>query len=56
MSDTARQYPAPCVSCKENKGFPILVRTISGQPRQIEIKLRCRDCGHEWTQIISSDN
>jgi hypothetical protein len=51
-----RQYPAPCVSCNEVKGFPFLVRTITGQPGQIEIKLRCRDCGHEWAQIISTDN
>jgi hypothetical protein len=56
MSETTRQYPIHCASCDEQKGFPILVRTISGQPRQIEIKLRCRDCGHEWLQIISSDD
>ena len=56
MSETTRQYPARCVRCHEEKGFPILVRTISGRPGQIEIKLRCRDCGHEWAQIISSND
>jgi DNA-directed RNA polymerase subunit M/transcription elongation factor TFIIS len=56
MSETIRQYPVRCVRCKEEKGLPFLVRTVSGQPSQIEIKLRCRDCGHEWAQVIATDN
>ena len=56
MPDTSRQYPAECGSCKEDKGFPFLVRTLSDRPGHIEIKLRCRACGHEWAQIISTDD
>lgn len=56
MSNKARQYPAECGSCKEEKGFPVLVRTLSDQPGHIEIKLRCRNCGHEWAQVISTND
>jgi DNA-directed RNA polymerase subunit M/transcription elongation factor TFIIS len=55
MPDTSRQYPAACGSCKEEMAFPVLVRTVSQQPGHLEIKLRCRKCGHEWEQVISTN-
>jgi hypothetical protein len=30
------------------------VRTLNEKPGHIEIKLRCRDCGHEWAKVVSS--
>ena len=55
MSDATRQYPIPCVSCDQQKGYPFQVRTLQDKPGHIEIRLRCRDCGHEWTQIVSNN-
>lgn len=54
MSATPRQYPVPCAKCTEEKGFPYQVRTLSEKPGHIEVKLRCRDCGHEWVEVVSS--
>ena len=56
MPETTRQYPAECGSCKEEKGFPFQVRTLNDRPGQIEIRLRCRNCGHEWAQVISTSD
>lgn len=53
-TDRARQYPVVCPSCDETKGYPYQVRTMSDQPGSIEIKLRCRDCNHEWIEIVSN--
>ena len=50
----ARQYPVACPQCAETKGFPYQVRTVSDQPGSIEVKLRCRDCSHEWVELIAS--
>jgi len=55
MSEAKRQYPASCVSCEKEKGYPFQVRTLQNQPGHIEIRLRCRDCGYEWIQIISNN-
>ena len=52
MSDTQRQYPAPCPICNGDRGFPYQVRTLIERPGHIEIKLRCRDCGHEWADVV----
>ena len=52
MSDTTPQYPTRCVSCGKEKGYPFQVRTLSDKPGHIEIRLRCRECGHEWVQIV----
>ena len=38
------------------KGYPYQVRTMSAQPGAIEVKLRCRDCNHEWVEIVSSND
>ena len=35
------------------KGFPYQVRTLNDQTGSIEVKLRCRDCRHEWIEIVS---
>jgi hypothetical protein len=53
--DVSRQYPVHCPTCNEVKGFPYQVRTISDQPGSIEVKLRCRDCNHEWVKVVASD-
>lgn len=52
MSDTP-QYPTRCVSCDNQKGYPFQVRTLGDKPGHIEIRLRCRDCGHEWIEIVA---
>lgn len=54
MSDTTPQYPTRCASCEKQKGYPFQVRTLNDKPGYIEIHLRCRDCGHEWVQIIAN--
>ena len=48
-----KHYPIACPSCEELKGYPFQARTLSEQPGAIEVSLRCRDCGHEWTTIAS---
>jgi DNA-directed RNA polymerase subunit M/transcription elongation factor TFIIS len=53
--DSQRQYPVACPSCDEVKGYPYQVRTLADQAGAIEVKLRCRDCHHEWIEIVSSD-
>ena len=55
-SNSPRQYPIPCPSCEEEKGFPYQVRTLTDQPGSIEVTLRCRDCQHEWVEIIDSNS
>ena len=52
MSDATRQYPTVCVVCEKAKGYPHQARTLSDKPGHLEVRLRCRDCGHEWVQII----
>jgi hypothetical protein len=54
-SDASRQYPVACPNCDEVKGYPYQVRTMSDRPGAIEVKLRCRDCNHEWVEVVSSD-
>ena len=56
MADSTRNYPTACPKCQQEKGFPFQVRTVNGKPGYIEIKLRCRDCHHEWQQEISNDH
>jgi DNA-directed RNA polymerase subunit M/transcription elongation factor TFIIS len=51
--DNARHYPAACPKCAEEKGYPYQVRT-TGEHNEIEVKLRCRDCRHEWTEVVPS--
>ena len=54
MADSTRNYPTVCPNCQQEKGFPFQVRTVNGKPGYIEIKLRCRECQHEWRQEISN--
>jgi DNA-directed RNA polymerase subunit M/transcription elongation factor TFIIS len=56
MPETPRQYPVQCDKCKEEKGFPFQVRTLVDPSGAIEIRLRCRGCGHEWARVILSDD
>jgi hypothetical protein len=49
-----RQYPVPCPQCDEPKGFPFEVRTIADHSGSIEVKLRCRDCHHEWVELVTT--
>jgi len=37
------------------KGFPYQVRTLTDRSGSIEVKLRCRDCNHEWIEIVNSN-
>lgn len=53
-ADSPKQYPVACASCKAVKGFPFQVRTLTDK-RAVEVKLRCRDCGHEWIEIVDSN-
>jgi len=53
-ADSPKQYPAVCPLCEELKGYPYEVRTLSDVPGSIEVKLRCRDCRHEWAVVVLS--
>jgi len=55
-ADSARKYPVACPGCAETKGYPYLVRTVTDQSGAIEVKLRCRECGHEWVEIVANSN
>jgi len=51
-----RQYPIACPECDQVKGYPYQVRTLTAdQQGSIEVKLRCRQCNHEWVEVVSSD-
>ena len=45
----------PCPKCDEAKGYPYQVRTINDRAGAIEVRLRCRDCNHEWVEITSGN-
>ena len=53
-ADASRQYPVSCPVCDEVKGYPYQVRTMTDRPASIEVKLRCRECLHEWLEIVTS--
>jgi len=53
-ADSSKQYPAVCPLCEELKGYPYEVRTLCDKPGSIEVKLRCRDCNHEWAVVVVS--
>jgi len=36
------------------KGYPYQVRTVTEHRGSIEVKLRCRDCSHEWVEVIDN--
>ena len=55
MADATRTYPTACPKCSAEKGFPFQVRTVTGKPGHIEIRLRCRECHHEWQQQITNN-
>jgi DNA-directed RNA polymerase subunit M/transcription elongation factor TFIIS len=50
-----RHYPIECPICGEVKGYPYQVQTVSGGSGSIEVRLRCRDCSHEWTELVASN-
>ncbi len=51
--DSSNHYPVACPSCDEIKGYPFQVRTLSDRPGSIEVKLRCRECRHEWVEVVT---
>jgi ribosomal protein S27E len=53
-TNSNRQYPVACPSCAEAKGYPVQVKTLTEHPGSIEVKLRCRDCQHEWVEVVTS--
>ncbi len=55
-TDVPRQYPIACPSCDEVKGFPYQVRTMTDHTGSIEVRLRCRDCHHEWVEVVANRN
>jgi len=52
-SASTREYPAPCPSCADGKGYPYQVKTLNDHSGSIEVKLRCRDCHHEWVELVT---
>ena len=36
---------------RRGQGVSFQVRTLSDRPDSIEVKLRCRECHHEWLEI-----
>lgn len=50
-----REYPVPCPKCDQAKGYPYQVRTINDRAGAIEVRLRCRDCNHEWVEVTSGN-
>jgi hypothetical protein len=56
MSTTtsAREYPVACPECDQLKGYPYQVRTMTEQRGSIDVKLRCRECSHEWVEVIDN--
>jgi DNA-directed RNA polymerase subunit M/transcription elongation factor TFIIS len=50
----SREYPVPCPKCEETKGYPYQVRTLHDRAGAIEVRLRCRDCHHEWVEVAPS--
>jgi len=53
-STSTRQYPVDCPECDHKKGYPYQVRTMTEHRGSIEVKLRCRDCNHEWVEVIDN--
>ncbi len=51
----ARHYPVTCPTCDVPGGYPYQVRTLPDQPGSIEVRLRCRDCSHEWVEVVKSE-
>jgi hypothetical protein len=41
-------YPESCPECRSKNGMPYSAGTCD-RPGVIVVKLRCRECGHEWT-------
>jgi len=52
--DSPQQYPVVCPKCDEIKGYPYQARTVTDHPGSIEVRIRCRDCNHEWVEITTS--
>jgi hypothetical protein len=42
------EYPATCPHCHDTKGWPFAAGTCE-RTNVIVVKLRCRECSHEWT-------
>ena len=55
-SNSPREYPVACPSCEEAQGFPYQVSTLNDRRGAIEVRLRCRDCRHEWVEVIASND
>lgn len=48
MSAKKSAYPANCPQCHAVTGWPFSAGTCD-RPGVIVVKLRCQDCGHEWS-------
>ena len=49
-----KQFPVVCPKCVQSQGYPFQVRTLNEQPGAVEVRLRCRDCTHEWVEVMIS--
>jgi DNA-directed RNA polymerase subunit M/transcription elongation factor TFIIS len=54
LPSNQRQYPIVCPQCHEVKGYPYQVQTITDHSGSIEVRLRCRECNHEWVELVAS--
>lgn len=54
MPEMARQYPVNCPKCNRDRGYPFQVQTVAAKAGEIEVKLRCRDCSHEWVEVVTA--
>ena len=40
--------PWPCPSCEQAAGYAFLTTTIRERPRAVVVRVRCKQCAHEW--------
>jgi hypothetical protein len=53
--NSPREYPIACPECDRVKGYPYQVRTLAAAHHgSIEVKLRCRECNHEWIEVVDN--
>ena len=48
---TPRPYPAACRECTKSEGWPVRAQTVV-QLTAIRVDVRCRACGHQWTEDL----
>ena len=46
-----QSYPTACRECRKTEGWPVRAQTMV-QLTSIRVDLRCRACGHQWTDNL----